>query len=180
MTEGKIDGMVQNSLRKRYGYVNDLAEGSVDMLQEVLAFLRELRGIVGLTYGIESLVSAAESFNHVYYDMVSLERQILADSLERAQQTAAEIKIEVREGRLYAEDLLDSLEEMTEQILLPFVADEIESIVDTAADIEFRMSVLQSTLADGDGDAALDQLEDIKEMLAVLSEELQIEDKLVR
>jgi hypothetical protein len=180
LIEGRIDGMVQNSLEKRYGYANDLARGSVDMLREVLAFLRELRGIVGLTYGIESLVSAAESFNHVYYDIIDLERQILADNLVGARQTAAEVKMEVREGRIYTEDLLERLEEMTEQIQLPFVAKEIESIVDTAADIELRISVLQATLADGDGNAALDQIEEIKGLLADLSEELQIEEKLVR
>jgi hypothetical protein len=180
LIEGKIGEMVQNSISKKYGYANDLAEGSLDMLQDVLAFLKELKGIVGLSYGIESLVSAAESFNHVYYDMVDLERKILADNLMGARQTAAEVKIEVREGRIYTEDLLERLEGMTEQIQLPFVADEIESIVDTAADIELKISVLQATLVDGDRDAALDQLEEIKGLLSDLSEELQIEEKLVR
>ena len=53
----------------------------------------------------------------------------------------------------------------------------MEAIVGTAADIELKMSILQGPLADGDKDASLDHLSEIKDMLGELSEELKIQEK---
>jgi len=177
LMEDKVDGMVYRSTHDEYGYANSLAEGSIEMLDEVLMFLKELKGIVGLTYGLESLVSAADSFNQVYQDMIDLERQILSNNLVSARQTAADVKREMETGRSNTEDLLDSLEEITEEIQLPIVASDIEVVVETAEDIELEIGYLQDTLRNGDKEASLDHLSDIKVLLGELSEELQIEDR---
>jgi hypothetical protein len=105
--------------------------------------------------------------------MIDLERQILSDNLVNARQTAANIKREMENGRSWTEDLLDSLEDITEEIQLPIAASEIEAVVDTAEDIEFEIGQLQETLRNGDRETSLDHLSGIKALLGELSEELQ-------
>ncbi len=175
--EDKIDSMLDKALEEQYGYANELASGGIEMLGQVLGFLRELRGLTEFSRGLKSLVFSVESFVNFYEDITRLERQIIEGNLVGASHTAEGAKDELREGRMQAEDLLTRLGNVSKQLLLPITADDVGEIVDAAAAIELKMTNLEAQLSEGDREQALEIMVMINEDFDNLANKLQLVDK---
>ncbi len=175
--EDSIDTMLTKSENAEYGYANELAKEGTNLLEQILNFLRELKGLSSFSQGLQSLVHSMKSFNRFYDSFVRLERQVEAGNLVAATQTAVEARSDLREARLLAEDLMDRLEELPRQIQLPVQPEDVNAVVDTAATIELKLNYIESLLDQGDQERAMETIQQVEQDLADLAEELQLAEE---
>jgi hypothetical protein len=172
--EDSIRVMLAKAKNESYGYANELAGDGIGLLGEVLEFLKLLKELTTFSTGLESLVRSVENFNEFHDDFIRLERQIRDGNLGIALQTERQAAEELRQGRLQAEALLESLERLPVEIQLPIAEEEVSGVVDAAATIELRMSHLESQLSQGDQEGAMETLNGIKQHVSELVDELQL------
>ena len=171
--EDRIDIMLSKAIEKQYGYTNQLATEGIDMLEEVLMFLKELHGLVDFSYGVRSLVSSVTEFRNFYYDLDRLERQIKMGSMDSALQTAGIARQELKDGRIHTEDTLDRLERLSKEVEIPITDEQITEIIDTATAIELKMTNLQNQISAGNQEESLKVVSEIREDFTDLADELQ-------
>jgi hypothetical protein len=172
--EDTIASMVSRATEGKYGYANELATSGIEMLEEVLDFIDGLRDLEDFAYGLRSLVKAMASFKDFHDRMVRLDRQIAASNLEGALQIAREARDDLREGRLLTEELLERIEEVSNQIQLPITEEDAGRVVDAAANIELKMNALIGELAENDQEGSEAMMSEIRDAFATLAEELRL------
>ena len=172
--EDEISSMLSRTANGEYGYANQLATSGVEMLGDMLDFIADLRDLEEFSYGLRSLVNAMASFSDFYEDTVRLDRQIAIGNLGGAVQIAADARVHLRAGKLLTEELLGTLEGVSDQIQLPVNDEDVELIVETAEGIELDMNTLMDQLDQGDQEGSSRTMSEIKDAFVILAQELQL------
>jgi len=168
-----IEEMMGRAMRDAYGYANELADNAVDLLEQVLDLLYDLRELVEISDGVESLIEGIEDYHDFYYQLNLMQRQIESDNLESAKSTCDAAKLDLGQGKARTEELLSRIQLLSETIRIPISESSIEDILDTASDIELKIEELRATLDEGEKQEALDLLSEIREEYSELGQRLK-------
>ncbi len=173
--EADIEAMIAKAREGRYGYANQLASSSVDMLREVLRYLRSLDALCDLATGITSLIAAARDFKDFFHDFARLEKAIQSSNWESAQRILTEVKTQSTSGKEHLAELLTVLSSAPGDLQLPIGRDDISDIYATVTAINLKIVSLEDRLLTQDGEAALQVITDIHQDYAQLAHKLRLQ-----
>lgn len=172
--EDGIQAMVERAVRKQYGYANDLAASSIELLKGAMDFLARLDGLSELSLGLRSLVDAVRNFRDFYYQFERLRRQIEIANWDTAEQTLDDALQLLRSGKMQTEYALVRLERVGQEIELPIDEQDVERVIDAAGSIELKFVALDAQLAARSQEQALVVISEIRSDFSQLSEELRL------
>jgi len=172
--EDDIQAMIEKVVKKQYGYANDLAKSSIELLRGAMDFLVKLDGLSELSLGLKSLVDAVRSFRDFYYQFERLQRQIEVANWGAAEQALDDATQLLRSGRMQTEYALVRLEKVGQEIELPIDEQDIERVIDEAGSIQLKLVSIDAQVAAHNQEQALALISEMRSDFSRLAEELRL------
>jgi len=172
--EDRIEAMIERAVKNQYGYANDLATSSIELLRAATDFLIKLERLSELSLGLESLIDAVRSFRDFYDEFERLQRQIEAPNWDAADQTMDGATKALKNAKAETEDALVRLERAGQEIELPIDEQDVERVIDAAASIELKLVALETQMATRNQEQALALVSEMRSDFSQLAEELRL------